>query len=132
MVEHEASSTEQTNRIFRALADPTRRDIVRRTVVGEASVSELAADYAMSFAAVSKHVAVLEAAGLVVKEQRGRERIVRGDTATLRHVHAVLDELELLWRTRMEQLDALFAQEPDKAVEDRPDPPATGRPTAHS
>lgn len=127
MVEQVEGSEEQTNRIFRALADPTRRDIVRRTVMGEASVSELAADYAMSFAAVSKHIAVLEAAGLVVKEQRGRERLVRGDTATLRHVHAVLDELELLWRTRMEQLDALFARESDRAVDGRPDPPATGR-----
>ncbi|QIK72745.1 winged helix-turn-helix transcriptional regulator [Propioniciclava coleopterorum] len=119
MVVYEGSE-EQTNRIFRALADPTRRDIVRRTVSGEASVSELAAAYDMSFAAVQKHVAVLEAAGLVAKEQRGRERIVRGRPEVLRHVHAVLDELELLWRTRMQQLDDLFAQEAEADAATRP------------
>ena len=65
----------EVDRIFRALADATRRDIIRRTLVGESSVSALAADYAMSFAAVQKHVAVLEEAGLVTKHPRGRERI---------------------------------------------------------
>ena len=71
-------SDAEVDRIFRALADATRRDIVRRTLAGEASVSELAAAYDMSWAAVQKHVAVLEGAALVTKEARGRERIVRG------------------------------------------------------
>jgi DNA-binding transcriptional ArsR family regulator len=67
------------DRIFRALADRTRRDIVRCTLLGEVSVSGLAADYAMSFAAVQKHVAVLEKAGLVRKTSAERERLVRAE-----------------------------------------------------
>ncbi|WP_311379630.1 metalloregulator ArsR/SmtB family transcription factor [Arthrobacter sp. ISL-48] len=66
------------DRLFRALADATRRDIVRRTLAGGASVSEFATAYDMSWAAVQKHVAILEGAELVTKEARGRERIVRG------------------------------------------------------
>ena len=79
MVVDKTLSDDDVDRLFRALADATRRDIVRRTLVGEASVSVLAADYDMSFAAVQKHVAVLEEAGLVTKQPRGRERIVRGN-----------------------------------------------------
>lgn len=104
-------SDEDVDRIFRALADATRRDIVRRTLVGEASVSELAASYAMSFAAVQKHVAVLEGAGLVTKHPEGRERIVRANPATIRHVQALLDRYEQLWRDRIGRLDALLAEE---------------------
>jgi len=100
------------DRIFRALADATRRDIVRRPLVGEASVSELARDYDMSFAAVQKHVAVLEAADLVAKIPRGRERIVRGNPETIRRAQELLDRLEQLWRGRIERLDALFAEDP--------------------
>lgn len=96
------------DRIFRALADPTRRDIVRRTAVGQPSVSELAGAYAMSFAAVQKHVAVLEAAGLVHKTAAGRERLVRADPAGLARATAALAELETLWRGRIHRLDALF------------------------
>ena len=79
MVVREALSEAEVDRIFRALADATRRDIVRRTLAGEATVSELAASYAMSFAAVQKHVAVLEGAGLVMKRPFGRERMVRAN-----------------------------------------------------
>jgi DNA-binding transcriptional ArsR family regulator len=108
-------SDQEVDRIFRALADATRRDIVRRTLVGEASVSVLAADYAMSFAAVQKHVAVLEEAGLVSKHPRGRERIVRGNPEQIARVRAVLVRLEELWRARFSQLDAVLGEPAEPA-----------------
>lgn len=102
---------DEVDGIFRALADATRRDIVRRTLAGEASVSELASAYDMSFAAVQKHVAVLEGAGLVTKEPRGRERIVRGNPDAIRRAQSLLDRYEQIWRSRVERLDALLAEE---------------------
>jgi DNA-binding transcriptional ArsR family regulator len=102
-------SDAEIDRVFRALADATRRDIVRRTLVGEATVSDLAAEYAMSFAAVQKHVAVLEGAGLVTKETRGRARLVRADPATLERARRLLDAYAELWRGRIDRLDALLA-----------------------
>lgn len=100
----------ELDRLFRALADGTRRDIVARCLAGEAaSVSALAARYDMSFAAVQKHVAVLEAAGLVTKHPQGRERLVRGNPERLAHVRALLDQLEALWVARFRRLDALLA-----------------------
>lgn len=102
----------QVDRIFHALADSTRRDIIRRTLEGEASVSELAAAYLMSFAAVSKHVAVLEGAGLVTKEARGRERIVRGNPEQIRRAQVLLDRYEQVWRSRIERLDTLLSENP--------------------
>lgn len=104
-------SDAEIDRIFHALADATRRDIVRRTLVGEASVSGLAAAYAMSFAAVQKHVAVLEGAGLVTKESRGRERIVRADPETIARAQQLLDAYADLWRSRIDRLDALLADD---------------------
>ncbi|RZT66583.1 ArsR/SmtB family transcription factor [Leucobacter luti] len=103
---------ERANRIFRALADTTRRDIVRRTLTAEASISELAGEYDMSFAAVQKHVAVLEAAELVARTPRGRERIIRGNPETIRHARELLGAFEQLWRARIDRLDAFLA-EPD-------------------
>ena len=108
VVEQELSDSE-VDRIFQALADATRRDIIRRTLTVEASVSELAKAYDMSFAAVQKHVAVLEGAGLVTKEPRGRERIVRGNPEAIARVQALLDRYEQLWRSRIDRLDALLA-----------------------
>lgn len=107
-----AISDEAIDRIFRALADSTRRDIVRRTLVSEFSVSELASGYEMSFAAVQKHVAVLDAADLVAKIPQGRERIVRGNPETIRRAQQLLGEFEALWRARIDRLDALFASDP--------------------
>ena len=98
------------DRVFRALADATRRDIVRRTLAGGANVTELAADYAMSFAAVQKHVAVLESAGLIVKRAEGRERLVRADPAMIARARALLARYEDLWRARIDRLDALLAE----------------------
>lgn len=103
---------DEVDRIFHALADATRRDIVRRTLVGEASVSRLADAYEMSFAAVQKHVAVLEGAGLVTKHRNGRERLVRGNPDTIARAQHLLDEFEHLWRKRVERLDALLADPP--------------------
>src|SRR5689334_3468606 len=99
--------------LFHALADGTRRDIVRRTLDGAFSVSALARQYPMSFAAVQKHVAVLEKAGLVTKERRGREHLVAGNPAALRAAHDALDRLELIWRDRVARMDALLAADPD-------------------
>ena len=101
----------EVDRIFRALADATRRDIVQRTLAGEASVSELAGAYDMSFAAVQKHVAVLEGAGLVTKHPNGRERIVRGNPDTIRRAQALLDRYEQIWRSRIDRLDALLDED---------------------
>jgi DNA-binding transcriptional ArsR family regulator len=102
-------SDAEVDRLFRALADATRRDIVRRTLVGEASVSVLAADYDMSFAAVQKHVAVLEEVGLVTKHHRGRERLVRGNPDQIARARELLSSLERLWRARFGQLDDVLA-----------------------
>lgn len=110
MVALDALSEAEVDRIFRALADATRRDIVRRTLAGEATISELAASYDMSFAAVQKHVTVLEGAGLVMKHPHGRERIVRGIPDVIRQAQALLDSYERIWRTRVERLDALLAE----------------------
>ncbi|HWL59404.1 MAG TPA: metalloregulator ArsR/SmtB family transcription factor [Microbacteriaceae bacterium] len=103
---------DEVDRLFRALADATRRDIVRRTLAEESTVTALAQRYAMSFAAVQKHVATLEAAGLVSKHRKGRERIVRGEPATIQRAQQLLDELEAVWRGRVTRLDALLAEDP--------------------
>ncbi len=106
-------SDDDVNRIFRALADTTRRDIVRRTLIAEVSVSQLADAYAMSFAAVQKHVAVLEEARLVTKEPRGRERLVRGNPDRIRQAQRLLTQFEQLWRSRIDRLDALLEEDHD-------------------
>ncbi len=111
MVARSHLSDDQLDRIFRALADTTRRDIVARLWRGEAaSVSALASRYEMSFAAVQKHVAVLEDAGLVSKEARGREKLVRGNPAQLARVREVLQQYERLWVARLERLEAMLAE----------------------
>jgi DNA-binding transcriptional ArsR family regulator len=110
MVARSPLSDADTDRLFRALADTTRRDIVARVLAGEeASVSALASRYEMSFAAVQKHVAVLEEAGLVTKRPQGREKMVRGNPEQLARARAVLLKLEELWKSRFSQLDAVLA-----------------------
>ncbi|HEY6799723.1 MAG TPA: metalloregulator ArsR/SmtB family transcription factor [Agromyces sp.] len=110
MVVENGLTDEEIDRVFHALAAATRRDILRRTVDGELSVSALASDYDMSFAAVQKHVAVLEAAGLIVKRAEGRERLVRADPTMIARARALLARYEELWRSRIERLDALLAE----------------------
>ncbi|OYO25147.1 transcriptional regulator [Enemella dayhoffiae] len=95
---------------FHALADRTRRDILRRALAGEHSVSALAEHYEMSFAAVQKHVAVLERAGLLTKRRRGREALASGDVTVVRSVNALLNELEAVWRGRIARIDELLAE----------------------
>ena len=99
--------------LFHALADRTRRDIMRRVLAGEHSVSALAAKYDMSFAAVQKHVAVLEKAGLLTKRRSGREQLASGDVEAVRSVASMLTELEQLWRGRIARIDELIASDTD-------------------
>jgi DNA-binding transcriptional ArsR family regulator len=115
MVVRRRLTSVETDRLFRALADATRRDIVAHLLAGRsASVSALAARYAMSFAAVQKHVAVLEAAGLVSKRTKGRERIVRGNPERIARARELLTHLEGLWMARFSQLDAVLAEPTDR------------------
>ncbi|MBC9726641.1 helix-turn-helix transcriptional regulator [Streptomyces sp. TRM68367] len=109
-------SDEDVDRVFHALADSTRRDILRRCLRDELSVSRLAAAYPMSFAAVQKHVVVLERAGLVSKQRRGREQLVRSEPEAVGPARRALDELETLWRGRVDRMSSLLAQ--DRAPED--------------
>ena len=94
--------------VFAALADATRRDIVLRALDGDEGVAELAGHYAMSFAAVQKHVAVLERAGLVTKARTGRRKLVRTNVEGLRLARSLLDRYEALWRGRIERMADLI------------------------
>lgn len=102
---------ELADALFHALADRTRRDIMRRVLAGEHSVSALAARYDMSFAAVQKHVAVLEKAGLLTKRRNGREQLASGDVTAVRSVASMLTELEQVWRGRIARIDELIASD---------------------
>jgi DNA-binding transcriptional ArsR family regulator len=94
--------------MFGALADATRRDIVRRSIDGEEGVAELASHYPMSFAAVQKHVAILERAGLVTKRRIGRRKVVRTNLAGLLAARRLLDKYEELWRGRVDRMADLI------------------------
>lgn len=104
----------EVDRVFHALADATRRDIVRRTLADGVTVSVLAAAYDMSFAAVQKHVTVLQGAGLVTKEPRGRVRIVRADPEQLERVRGLLEEYGRLWHDRIDRLGTLLASDDER------------------
>ncbi len=97
--------------VFHALADRTRRDILIRVSWGEQSVSGLAKHYEMSFAAVQKHVAVLQRAALVTKEKRGREQLVHVQPETVRKAARLLDHYEQIWRHRIEGIDQLLLED---------------------
>ena len=101
----------EVDRIFRALADATRRDIFGRVINEGLSVSCLAHDYEMSFAAVQKHVTVLERATLVTKVRHGREQIVHGNVATLRRVEALLEAFEQIWIGRATRIAEILGEE---------------------
>ena len=96
------------DRIFSALADTTRRDIVRRAIAGEEGVAELAGHYPMSFAAVQKHVAILERAGLISKQRIGRRKVVRTSVERIRVAQDLLDRYQELWRGRFERMEAII------------------------
>ncbi|MGX1933414.1 ArsR/SmtB family transcription factor [Microbacterium resistens] len=110
VAQRELDETE-IDRVFHALAASTRRDILRRTIDREQSVSALARDYDMSFAAVQKHVAVLEEARLIIKRAEGRERLVRANPDMIARARALLARYEELWRARVSRLDDLLAAE---------------------
>jgi DNA-binding transcriptional ArsR family regulator len=103
------------DRIFGALGDSTRRDIVRRAIDGNEGVAELAAHYPMSFAAVQKHVAILERAGLVSKHRSGRRKVVRTNVEALHVARRLLDRYEELWRGRVERMSQLIDDSPREA-----------------
>ncbi|HJU52539.1 MAG TPA: metalloregulator ArsR/SmtB family transcription factor [Acidimicrobiia bacterium] len=96
------------DRIFAALADPTRRDIVRRAIDGDEGVAELAEHYSMSFAAVQKHIAILERAGLVTKRRRGRRKVVHTNVEGIRVAQNLLDRYQDLWRRRIDRMSELI------------------------
>jgi DNA-binding transcriptional ArsR family regulator len=107
-------SEERADRVFHALADATRRDIVVCTLEGEHNVSALARRYPVSFAAVQKHVAVLEEAGLVVKKRKGREQLVRGNVETIRRAYRLLEELEAVWQGRIDRIGEILAEDQEE------------------
>jgi DNA-binding transcriptional ArsR family regulator len=100
--------TPDHDRIFGALCDATRRDIVRRAIDGHEGVAELAAHYPMSFAAVQKHIAILERAGLITKHRTGRRKVVRTNLAALNAARRLLDQYEELWRARIGRMTDLI------------------------
>ena len=114
------AEAENADHLFHALADSTRREILALVLTGEHSVSDLARRFPISFAAVHKHVTVLERAGLVSKQRQGREQRVSGEVDRLREARRLLDDLETVWRERIERISALLA-----------DPPPTDAPHTH-
>jgi DNA-binding transcriptional ArsR family regulator len=104
------------DRVFAALADATRRDIVRRGIAGEEGVGELADHYPMSFAAVQKHVAVLERAGLITKQRSGRRKVVRTHVEGLRAAQQLLDRYEELWRGRIDRMTHLITDTKERTA----------------
>ena len=110
MVVREGVAEDHVDRIFRALADRTRRDIVRRAMGGTLSVSGLARLYPMSTTAVQKHVAVLEEAGLVHRTRRGREQLVHTNIDTVTEAAELLAQFEQLWRERLARISDVLAE----------------------
>src|SRR3979490_2542781 len=96
--------------VFAALADHTRRDIVRRAISAEEGILELASHYPMSFAAVQQHVAVLERAGLITKQRIGRRRVVRTNLEALLVARRLLDQYQGLWRDRIDRMNELLVE----------------------
>jgi DNA-binding transcriptional ArsR family regulator len=107
-------TTMDFDRVFAALADATRRDIVRRAISGKEGIAEIATHYPMSFAAVQKHVAVLERAGLIDKERIGRRKVVRTQQQGLLVALQLLNEYEEQWRGRIGRMTDVL-KEPKEA-----------------
>jgi DNA-binding transcriptional ArsR family regulator len=104
------SATERLDRTFAALADPTRRAILARLTSGEASVLELAAPFDISLPAVSKHLKVLERAGLITRGRDRQSRPARLEAAPLKEVAEWADQYRLFWEERYERLDEYLAE----------------------
>ena len=103
--------TPQMNSVFHALGDATRRKMLRDLAARERTVSELAEPYAMSLAAASKHIRVLEHAGLIRREVRGRTHICRLDPGPLASAHEWLSFYERFWSSRLDELERLLRSE---------------------
>jgi DNA-binding transcriptional ArsR family regulator len=99
------------DRVFHALADSTRRDILARAIQREQSVSALARHYEISLTAVQKHVSVLERAALVTKNRSGREQLVTANPETLRRANTLLEAFEQLWIGRANRIAEILAEE---------------------
>ena len=106
-------SSGSVDRVFHALADSTRRQMLGRLTRGEASVSELADPFAMSLAAASKHVKVLASAELIVVEKRGRSRMCKLRAGGLREVSDIIAHYQRFWGDRLDALDAHLKREPE-------------------
>lgn len=115
------SNHDHTDRLFHALADQTRRDILRRSLASEHSITSLANDYDMSFAAVQKHVAVLQRAGLITKRRIGREALASGNIQAVRSAEKLLHELVQLWHGRIARIDSLLDEENSNPTTVSPD-----------
>jgi DNA-binding transcriptional ArsR family regulator len=107
---HRTSSPEGLDATFAALADPTRRAILTRLASGEASVMELVEPFGISQPAISKHLKVLERAGLITRGRDGQRRPCRIDARALAEADAWLQHYRAIWEARFEQLDALFVE----------------------
>lgn len=117
VVNRTAAAETRTDRVFRALADRTRRDVMRRAMNGTLSVSELARMYPMSTTAVQKHVAVLEKAGLVHLKRRGRQRLVQTEIGAVANAQDLLVEFERLWRGRLERIGDVLAKPSEEVTQ---------------
>lgn len=98
----------QLNLIFSSLADPTRRDIFQRVIGKEQTISEIAEHYQMSFAAISKHLKILEKARLISKRRQGRQQLVSAEASALKDVQEYLAQYEVLWNKRFDNLEKLL------------------------
>ncbi len=108
MVEYSVAQSE-LDALFHSLADGTRRDVLRRVSRKPQTISELAQSYAMSFAAIAKHITVLERAKLVTKQKRGKEQVVSVAPKAIKIAAAHLEQYEKLWEERFNRLDKLIA-----------------------
>lgn len=101
-------------RLFTAVSDPTRRAIIDRLRRGPARVTDVAKPFSMSLNAVSKHVKVLEAAGVVRRVRQGREHVLELDAAPLRDVAQWVHRYERYWNKRLDRLETFFAERGSK------------------
>ena len=108
MVENRLDAT------FRALADPTRRGMLASLALGEKSIGELAEPFTMSFAGVSKHVKVLEDAGLIARRKTGRTHLISIEAKPLEEAERWLRQWEKFWTARLDRLEALIQRDKHK------------------
>jgi DNA-binding transcriptional ArsR family regulator len=99
------------DQIFHALADQTRRDILQQVIAGEKTISEIATKYSMSFAAIAKHLNVLESAALIFKKKQGRTQIVAANPQTIASTTELLKQYERMWDQRFNNLEKILKEE---------------------